>query len=98
MAWFVGYIALSALRNMFKKHISASLMNSFSVSSFKTFVNYLEVMINKLDHYISNIFPNLFIMIVRKFRDVLKTLSLNLTMGKTEMYFLQIFIHAHRDT
>ncbi len=79
-------------------HILASLMVRFSASTFKTFVNYLEVMINKLDHYISNIFPNLFIMIVRKFRDVLKTLSLNLTMGKTEMYFLQIFIHAHRDT
>ena len=37
-------------------------------------------------------------MIVRKFNDVLKALSLNLNMGETEMYFLHIFLYAHRAT
>ena len=49
LAWFVGYIALCANRNMFKKHILASPTISFSARNFKTFVNYLKAMINKFD-------------------------------------------------
>ena len=33
------------------KHISDSPMVSFGASTFKIFVNYLEVMINKADNY-----------------------------------------------
>ena len=47
LAWFVGYLALCANRNMFKNHISASPTVSFSARTFKTFVNYLKAMINK---------------------------------------------------
>ena len=39
LAWFAGYIALSAQRNIIKKHISASLMVNF-ILALKTFVNY----------------------------------------------------------
>ena len=47
-----GYLALSN-RNMFKTHISASPMASFSARNFITFVNYLKAMINKFTILIS---------------------------------------------
>ena len=53
LAWFVGYLALCINRNMYKKHISASPTVSFSARTFKTFVSYLKVMINKFTISIS---------------------------------------------
>ena len=40
LAWFVGYLALRAQRNKFKKSNSASLMVSSSATTIKTMVNY----------------------------------------------------------
>ena len=53
LTWFVGYLALCAYRNMFKKYISASPTVSFSARKFKTYVNYLKAMINRFTILIS---------------------------------------------